>query len=100
MIEGTSQKLPVKLIIGFLEVQLQEDPPLVLGPDLMDNLMQGQNPIVDKTTLHEGRLKGVCDTAGHRGHPNGTHLRHEALQHVNNRDSAKLTNLCRPKYFG
>ena len=46
------------MVIRFLEIQLEEDPLEALRRHLTDNLMKGQNLVMNPRALKERGLKG------------------------------------------
>ena len=61
------KKGPVQTVISLLEIQFEEDPLKPLRRHLVDNLVKGNNPVMDPPALQERGLKGVGNPFRHRG---------------------------------
>ena len=86
-------------VIGFMEVKLQEDRPVVFGADFMEDLVKDQHPIQNEPALDEGGLVGVGDRVRKKGHPIGVPFGQDPEDHVNHGDRAKLADVRGPRYL-
>jgi hypothetical protein len=57
--EDLPKELPVHSVIGLLEVEFQDQAPLLTHPKLVADLVEGENPLMQTSSLDECGLAPV-----------------------------------------
>jgi hypothetical protein len=97
--KNLTEEGPVHPIIGFLKVQLQENSPKFPGLGFVDDLLEGEDPLMDMATLDERRLRPTNSPMGNRRESGSISLSNEFEDNVNQSNRPKLFDVLRPGHF-
>src|SRR4051812_41058638 len=95
-----SKEGPVNGIISFVEIDLEEHRTDVFVLHMMDNLMEGKDPIQDISPFREGRLVRVMNSGGNKDRPSSVPFHEDPKYHIEDCDRAELSNVRRTWHLG